>query len=216
MQWVHESAGSDAPALLLAAGLPDTRTHLHEVKTYTERWKYFRLDLLSPDEAADALSVPLEKRGVTIDAAALKTIVHEVDGYPYFVQEYGAAIWTAQEGNRITKAIADAVVPGVRRTLDSSLYDGLFQRLTGRELRYAFALAKLGAGAHRVGEVAAVLDSTSKDVNWIRNQLIKKDVIFVPAPELVEFRLPLTERYIERHRRVLMRRIPSASPSISK
>ncbi|MEO6990198.1 MAG: hypothetical protein ABI346_00515 [Candidatus Baltobacteraceae bacterium] len=35
---------------------------------------------------------------------------------------------------------------------------------------------------------------------------MKKDVVYAPAGGLLEFRMPLTERYVERHRVELERR----------
>lgn len=56
-----------------------------------------------------------------------------------------------------------------------------------RELKYALALADLGPGIHTVAEVAAAR-------------------IFSPSPGLIEFRMPLSERYIASHREELDRR----------
>ncbi|MBD5633110.1 MAG: hypothetical protein IAI49_01425 [Candidatus Eremiobacteraeota bacterium] len=74
-------------------------------------------------------------------------------------------------------------------------------------MRYAFALAQLGAGPQRINRVAAALGEDSASVNWIRNQLIKKDVVYSPASGLLEFRLPLTERYLKRNARALASRL---------
>ena len=73
-------------------------------------------------------------------------------------------------------------------------------------------MAELGAGPHTVAEIAQSLGATSETVSSIRNQLLKKDVVYVPSPGLVEFRMPLTERYVEQHRAELARRAALAAP----
>jgi DNA-binding MarR family transcriptional regulator len=98
------------------------------------------------------------------------------------------------------------VVLAVRKTLDGRLYDTQFQRLTPREVGYVLALADLGSGPHAVNEVAERLGVRSDQVSSIRNQLVKKDILFAPNGGMVEFRIPLTDRYIAEHREVLERR----------
>ena len=94
----------------------------------------------------------------------------------------------------------------MRRILETSLYDGRFRTLTPRECGYVLALADLGPGAHTVHEVAEHLGSSSEQLSSIRNRLVKKDVLFVPNGALVEFRTPLSERYVREHRSELERR----------
>jgi hypothetical protein len=215
VQFVHETAGTETPAALLAAGLPNSREHLHRVKTYTERWRYLRLNLLSEDESRDAIAIPARERRVRIEDRALELLARESAGYPFFVQELGAAAWATRDGDAIAYERVRSIVPGVRRLIDESLYEPAIDRLTGPELAYAFALAALGPGPQRVGDIAASLGKTSASANWLRNQLIKKDVIYSPASGLVEFRLPLTEQFLSRNSRALATRLgisPMPSP----
>lgn len=206
--YVHETAGTQHPILLLGAGLPNTPDHLKSIKTYTERWRYFDLGLFSRRETTDALSRPAAQRGVTIDAAALSLLVDESGGYPFFTQEYGSAIWAAREKDTISLQAVKSTIPGVRRSLEASLYERRFRGLTPRELRYALALADLGAGSHTVADVAASLNAKSTaEISSIRNRLIEKDIIMAPAHSLVAFRIPLTERYLAENRTQLEKRI---------
>jgi DNA-binding MarR family transcriptional regulator/type II secretory pathway predicted ATPase ExeA len=206
VRFVHLTAGTAAPVLLLGAGLPNTPAHLHAVRTYTERWRYSRIGLLAPDDTIQAIANPATARGVTFEPAALQRLVDETAGYPFFIQEYASAAWSEHRAKRVTLADVEAIAPGVRNLLESSFYDERFRRLTPRELRYTLCMADIGAGSHTVGDIAARLGVTSENVSSVRNQLVKKDVIFAPAAGLVEFRMPLTEQYIARHRTELERR----------
>lgn len=206
VRFVHLTAGTAAPVLLLGAGLPNAPAHLHAVRTYTERWRYSRIGLLERDETIAAIANPATIRGVTFEVDALERLVDETAGYPFFIQEYASAAWTEHRGNRVTLRDVDMIAPGVRSMLESSFYDERFRRLTPRELRYALGMADLGVGPQTVGAIASRLGASSENVSSIRSQLIKKDVVFVPAAGLVEFRMPLTDRYIARHRAQLERR----------
>jgi len=203
---VHRTAGTASPVLLLGAGLPDSAARLHRVRTYTERWRYPRLGLLPPHETRRAIEEPARERNVAIDEDALALLVAETGGYPFFIQEYATAAWLVRRDERITRAGVETIVPGVRRTLDESFYEARFARLTPRECRYALALDALGDGAHSVAEIADRLGMRSEALSSTRNQLLKKDVAFSPSAGLLEFRMPLTRRYVETHRDALARR----------
>jgi hypothetical protein len=214
VEFVHLTAGTDQPTLFLGAGLPNTPGHLHNVRTYTERWRYFRIGLVTPAQTVEAVELPAKAQGVTFERAALQRIAEETAGYPFFVQEYASAAWLQHRGKRVTLADFETIAPGVRRILEDGFYDERFRRLTPRECRYALAMAGLGPGPHTVAEIAGLLGATSETVSSIRNQLIKKDVVYVPSPGLVEFRMPLTDRYVAQHRADLDRRAALASANV--
>jgi type II secretory pathway predicted ATPase ExeA len=213
IRFIHESAGTNEPAILIGAGLPNARAHLHEARTYTERWRYLEIGLLDAAQAREAIAKPIRDAGHTIDRNALDALVEESAGYPFFIQEYASAAWMQHSGKKIERTDVAAIVPGVRKILETSLYDARFRTLTPRECRYVLALADLGAGAHTVHEVAESLGSVSAQVSSIRNRLVKKDVLFVPNGGMVEFRIPLSERYVREHRKELERRAMGAAKS---
>ncbi len=206
VRFLHASAGTDRPVYLLAAGLPGSREHLHKVRTYTERWRYFRLGLLTPEQTKDAIGIPARERGVSIAPGALDRLAEESAGYPFFVQEYASAAWIARRGNTIGEDDVERAIPGVRRLLEDDFYDARFRLLTPRECAYVLAMADLGARPQTTGEVAARLGTRSDVISSIRNRLVKKDVIYSPTSGMVEFRIPLTERYVMRHKSALERR----------
>jgi hypothetical protein len=203
--FIHHTAGTAEPVLFLGAGLPNVAASLHAVRTYTERWHYLRLGLLSPAETEEAIQRPAQDHGVSFSDDAIAYLVAETAGYPFFVQEYASAIWLRREGSLVSLGDVEAVAPGVRKLLEDGFYDERFRKLTPREITYAVALAELGSGPHTSGDVAAALGKTSEEVSSIRSQLVRKDVLFASSG-LVEFRMPLTDRYIFAHRGELNKR----------
>ena len=212
VRFIHESAGTQEPALILGAGLPNSRAHLHRAHTYTERWRYLEIDLLDPEQTREAISKPIRDAGHLIRDNALAALAEESGGYPFFIQEYASAAWMEHRGKAIALADVVAIVPGVRRILETSLYDARFRTLTPRECSYVLAVADLGAGAHTVQEIAERFGATSEQLSSIRNQLVKKDVLFVPNAGMVEFRIPLSDRYVAAHRKDLERRAQAKPP----
>jgi hypothetical protein len=206
VMFVHAAAGTPRTVVFLGAGLTNSAAHLHEARTYTERWRYPRLDRLGPEETKAAIAVPAAAQGVTFTDAALALLAAETAGYPFFIQEYASVIWSFTEGPTIDRADFEGRAAGIRSELDEQFYAPRFARLTDRECAYALALADLGPGPHPVHAIAERFGSRSSDLSSIRNRLIVKELIFAASPGSVEFRMPLTERYIERNYAALERR----------
>ena len=197
---VHQSAQSDAPILLAWAGLPQTSEIITHLPTYVRRWDSYELDLLREPEVAQAIRIPLDRNGVTIEQSALDRLVQESAGYPYFVQRYASAAWTAHSGRSITLSDVEGVIPNVRVLIEKLFYREPLENLSVRERMFAIALAELGPGAHELRAVSSALGVGSMALGSIRTQLIKKGVVFSPRAAYLQFRIPLAERYIIDHR----------------
>ena len=200
VMFIHATAGTTKPAVLIGAGLTNSAAHLHDARTYTERWRFPRLACLSAEDTRAAIAVPAHEQGVEFTDEALSLLVTETGGYPFFIQEYASVLWTFTDGSLIDAGNVRARLTAVRKDLDEQFYALRFARLTNRECAYTLALASLGSGPQPVHKVAALFHMKSSELSSIRNQLIKKEVIFAEAPGTIEFRMPLTERYIERNR----------------
>lgn len=203
---VHELADQTPPIVLWGAGLPGTAAHLLAVHTYTQRWRKIPLGLLSAVDTSVAIEQPARDRGVRVEEDALHLLIDASGGYPYFIQEYASDAWLKHNGNVITAADVRAIMPGTLLKLEQDLYEAEFQALTPRELQYVLALADLGAGAHQTGAVAERLGGRSADYSSVTSQVIRKGVALSPSRGLIQFRIPLVEAYIARHREELQRR----------
>jgi hypothetical protein len=192
VMFVHATAGTNRPVVFLGAGLTNSPAHLHAARTYTERWRYPRLDRVGPDETKAAIAVPAAARGVSFTSAALELLAAETAGYPFFIQEYASVVWSFTNGPTIERADVEGRIAAIRSELDAQFYAPRFARLTDRECAYAIALAHLGEGPHPVNAIAGFFGARSSDLSSIRNQLIKKELIFASSPGVVEFRMPLT------------------------
>jgi hypothetical protein len=73
-----------------------------------------------------------------------------------------------------------------------------FDRLTLAEKRYVRAMAELGPGAHRSGDVADAVGRKVTSLAPIRNQLIAKGMIFSPSHGDTAFTVPLFDEFLRR------------------
>jgi len=82
--------------------------------------------------------------------------------------------------------------------LDASFFRVRFDRLTLAEKRYVRAMAELGPGPHRSGDVAEALGRKVTSLAPIRNQLIAKGMIFSPSHGDTAFTVPLFDEFLRR------------------
>ena len=70
--------------------------------------------------------------------------------------------------------------------------------MTPTEKRYMRAMAELGPGSHRSGDIAAVYRARVNSVAPIRSTLISKGMIFSPTYGETAFTVPLFDEFIRR------------------
>ncbi|MGH7081803.1 MAG: ATP-binding protein, partial [Acetobacteraceae bacterium] len=129
---------------------------------------------------------------------ALDEIVRVTAGYPYFLQEWGHFVWRQADTSPIPKAVVLAAHDAVIRQLDTSFFRVRLDRMTPTEKRYMRAMAELGPGAHRSGDIARVYGAKVTSVAPIRSALISKGMIFSPAHGDTAFTVPLFDDFMRR------------------
>ena len=104
----------------------------------------------------------------------------ETRGYPYFLQEWGKHSWDTAEASPITLDDVQRASTAAVAALDESFFRVRFDRLTPAEKRYLRAMAALGPGPHRSGEISDQLDREVTSLGPTRSQLIAKGMIWSP------------------------------------
>lgn len=115
-----------------------------------------------------------------------------------FLQTWGHYSWNEANNDTITKE--DVICAGkvALRSLDESFFQVRFDRLTGAEKDYLFAMAELGAGPHRSGDVVNKLKRKVESVAPTRNSLIKNGMLFSPQHGDTAFTVPTFDQYLNR------------------
>ena len=196
---LHRSAQRGLPITMVGAGLPQLRAQFGSAKTYAERlFDFPEIGPLSPDDARIAIAKPAKDEGVDIEAAALDAIVAKTEGYPYFLQLWGKHVWDVAEGSPITSDDVSIATNQAVAALDQSFFLVRFERLTPAEKRYLRAMAKLGAGPHRSGDIARTLGRKVSELGATRAQLISKGMIWSPAHGDTAFTVPMFDEFMLR------------------
>jgi hypothetical protein len=82
--------------------------------------------------------------------------------------------------------------------LDKNFFRVRFDRLTNREREYLLALARLGDGTKRSGDIAEQLGVKAQSVAPFRSSLIKKGMIYSPEYGDTAFTVPLFGNFLLR------------------
>lgn len=196
---IHRTTQLNLPVVLVGAGLPQLPGLAGDAKSYAERLFEFPLiGSLAPADARAALLIPAQHEGADFTAAALDATVEAARGYPYFLQEWAYHVWNHADGPRITVEDVHQVTPGVLHHLDRNFFLVRFDRLTPKEKDYLHAMASLGPGPHRSGDIAAELGVRVETVAPRRSGLITKGMIYSPAHGDTAFTVPLFDEFLRR------------------
>ena len=196
---LHRAGQNQLPVTMVAAGLPQLLGQTGRAKSYAERlFEFVVVDSLDDDAARDALCVPAEKEGVKYQTAAIAAIQKQTKGYPYFLQEWGKHSWDIADGTPIKVEDVNLAANSALAALDDSFFRVRFDRLTPAEKKYMRAMAELGSGPHRSGDIAHLLNKKVSTVAPMRNTLISKGMVFSPAHGDTAFTVPLFDGFMKR------------------
>lgn len=196
---LHRAAQRRLPIMLVGAGLPQLRGRMGRAKSYAERLFDFReIGALEDPHATIAIAKPVETHGVRITADALQRIIQETHGYPYFLQEWGKHAWDTASISPITLADVELASQSAVAALDESFFRVRFDRLTPVEKKYLRAMAELGPGPHRSGDIARILKREVTSLGPTRNQLISKGMVWSPSHGDTAFTVPLFDEFMRR------------------
>lgn len=197
----HAAGQRDWPFYIIGAGLPNLPRVLTEARSYAERlFDYRRIGQLPHTDAARALSEPATRYGVTFTTEALEILVTAADGYPYFLQEYGQAIWNLAPEKTFTPADAQAAVTYGLEHLDQAFFLSRWERATPAERRLLAAMAQDQGTPSQTGDIAGRLGLRITSLGPYRANLINKGLIYSPEHGQIAYTVPAMADYVNRHR----------------
>ncbi|MDX2466088.1 MAG: ATP-binding protein [Acidimicrobiia bacterium] len=199
---VHEANQDNVPFGLVAAGLPYTESWIAKNVTYGGRMFEVRpLDLLDDDSAREAFVetlrlVPNEQ----FSDEALDRMVELAQGLPYFIQEYGSAVWRTATDEPISAADVERAERLAAEAI-GSFYRQRIEEASDREREYLVAVASLdGPGPFASHHVATAMGSKAGEVAVFRQRLIRdKGLLIQPGKSLVQFALPGLAAWLRDH-----------------
>ena len=195
----HKVAQLNLPLVVVGAALPQVLALAGHSKSYAERlFDYPKVGALADADARQALAAPAEVSNVYFEPAALDRLVAVTRGYPYFLQQWGYEVWNIAAGSPVTLADVELATTKAIASLDESFFRVRFDRCTPSERRYMRALADLGEGPKKSGDVADRLGVKVTSTGPTRAKLIAKGMVYGPQHGETAFTVPLFDEYMRR------------------
>jgi hypothetical protein len=192
------------PLALVVSGLPTLRANLQKARTYSERM--FRGEIIgalegNPGPARDALVRPLQGTGAEADDALVQRVLDEVEGYPFFIQLWGAELWEAARDagtSRLSVALLDSIEDDIYARLDEEFYAGRVETLTPSEQDLLLATARCPYPPLRTADLRSRSAKSDGNINVLMGRLTEQGVLYRVNKGVYEYTAPKFHPYLVR------------------
>jgi hypothetical protein len=191
------------PISLVLCGLPTLAVNLLTARTYSERmFRGFKVDSLELEDAKQAFTAPLNAAGaITADEALVERVVRDVEGYPYFIQLWGAELWDAARdagASVMNEAVLEAIEDRIHERLDLDFYEPRVESLTPAEQDLLAASAQCSYPPLVVSELNTASEKSNDNVNVLLGRLVKANVLYRPRKGQYLYTAPKFREYLLR------------------
>ena len=194
------------PLALVLCGLPTLRANLQRARTYSERM--FRGEQIAelsgnPGPARDAFVRPLADSGIAADEDLIARVLLEVEGYPFFIQLWGAELWEAARDartGRFSTALLDAIEDDIYERLDEEFYAGPVETLTPAEQDLLLDTAECPYPPLRTADLQSRSVKSENNINVLMGRLADQGVIYRVQKGVYEYTAPKFHPYLIRRR----------------
>jgi DNA-binding transcriptional ArsR family regulator len=197
----------EIPLGLVLCGLPTLTGNLLKARSYTERmFRGEEIGRLNQNDAREAFAQPLaEAEGdLETENVLVDRVIDEVDGYPYFIQLWGAELWDAAEigdVGRLTTRLLEAVRPDIYRRLDLDFYNPRVETLTPAEQDVLLGTAFADYPPLVVSKLNDAINKTPANVNVLLGRLVDNGVLYRLRKGEYDYTAPRFRDYLLRRTR---------------
>jgi hypothetical protein len=199
------------PVMLVVSGLPPLVQNLQAARSHTER--LFRVEELrnlaltpahrgEPSPAALALIKPAADTGIRFERTVAEQVAADLDGYPYFIQKYGEALWDAADAanlNSVNAKLYATTRARVQEALDAEFFENRYldaPRADQLTLRVAAALSD---ERFEIATLAAQFKSRNANATQqSANRLLKSNHIYRVSQGVYAYTAPLFGDFVRR------------------
>lgn len=192
--WQHLQAEKPNMALMaITAGLSHSPDVITDAVSFAERFRYNHLRNLDAQDAAYALQEPVRRLGVEWDCDTRLKAQRLADGYPYFLQAIGDEVWHAagdpDPGAVLTERDLYQAIEAFDR-MRLNFFRARWTKATERETDMLTAMAAMGDGPFKRGDIAATMSVPTSALSMLRRSLMDKGLIDAAGYGTLEFTAP--------------------------
>jgi len=193
---------AEVPLALVLCGLPTLTNNLLAARTYSERmFRGEHIGRLDDDEARAAFTQPLDGTGVSVDERLIGAVLDAVEGYPYFIQLWGAELWDAADAadvQHLSTELLQVVESDVYRRLDLDFYEPRLSSLTPAEQDVMIASGTCPYPPLVVADLHRRSEKTAANVNVLLGRLVEAGVLYRVRKGQYEYTAPRFSEFLQR------------------
>ena len=142
------------PCLLVLAGTPNLQSRLASMDaSFWSRSRQLRIGPLDRAATGEALRRPFDREGIPVPSNLLEEMARESQGYPFFVQLLGEAVWRHATAPKGSGAVTPAALAAARRGFDTVRGEYYVQRFDELARRRLLPVGRAVAEAFRDRQV---------------------------------------------------------------
>ena len=199
------------PVMLVVSGLPPLVQNLQAARSHAER--LFRVEELGnlalepasqhkPSPAALALIEPAAETGIPFEPDVAQRVAADVDGYPYFIQKYGEALWDAADAanlDAITPRLYTSTRARVQVALDAEFFENRYLDAPRADQLTLRVAADLGGERFEIAGLVAQFQSRNPNaIQQSVNRLLKSNHIYRVSQGIYAYTAPLFGDFLRR------------------
>ncbi|GHE38355.1 ATP-binding protein [Streptomyces griseoaurantiacus] len=195
---LHRGVQRRLPVTLVGAGLPQLPELVGEARSYAERlFKFPQVSQLSAHEVELALTTPVNG-ALKFTGGALAQVYERTEGYPYFVQEYGRALWNLSPNGEVASIHVAQAEREVSAELDSAFFQVRTDRLSPDQLSVLRAMAEFDKGQVALDALAATVRIEGTNLEDLLDELTNRAMVYSPRFGQYAFTVPHYDGYLRR------------------
>ncbi len=207
---VQDQDDDPLPVMLVLSGLPPLIGNIHRARSNAERMfkaeqiANLQLDATEdgPSDAALALVNPAHDSGeIAFAGNTAEKIARDVNGYPYFIQWFGEALWDAADVDG-RGVIDDDLYANhrqiVQRALDDEFFEPRYRDARRADQGTMRVAASLGAERFEKNKIDAATARSSGAIAQSLNRLIADNLLFRDDHGVYAYTAPLFGDFMRR------------------
>lgn len=199
------------PVMLVVSGLPPLVQNLQAARSHAE--PPFRVEELGnlalaptsgnePSAAALALIKPAADTGIPFEPAVAQQVAADVDGYPYFIQKYGEALWDAADAanlHAITAKLYATTRVRVQDALDAEFFENRYLDAPRADQLTLRVAADLSGEQFEIAKLAAQFKARNANATQQSvNRLLKSNHVYRVSQGVYAYTAPLFGEFLRR------------------
>jgi hypothetical protein len=194
---VGQAQRSSQAVRIVLCGLPTLTLNLKRAKTYAERmFRQVVVGHLERGDAWDAIRIPLTGSGRSFALDLVGDIVERTDGYPYFLQFFGAFLCSRIGHADVGRSDYATLEPMLLHELDLAFFEDRYAVAGPAGQRVLEAMARHSGAVGALELRRALPDSANVDA--VIGRLVERGLIYRPSRGRYDFALPLFRAYLRR------------------